>query len=110
MPFKIIAEQKRFKFELSSAGLPIADVERMGTVFWVMCCPLCGCIHDLSRQPETVGEFEPKCLLPRTHKSAYVEWVTKQPTAPAYTRISLRQRQGDVIPLDTPAERTRKAA
>lgn len=92
MPFKIKTEQARFKFELSPADLPIAQVERMGTAYWVMCCPLCGCIHDLTRHPATISEYEPRCLLPHTHKAAYVEWLTKHPTAAAYTRISLQQR------------------
>jgi hypothetical protein len=117
MPFKIEAEQKHFAFALSPDGLPVGTVEKWGGIPYLLCCPLCGMLHQIiGGSALTIGEYEPRCIIRQTHKTVYVDWVSKYPQAAQYTRVSLRQRAQDapnVIPLETPArtvKRTRRKA
>ena len=101
MPFKIVEEQKAFTFTLVN-GLPVATVERWGKGLWVLCCPLCGCIHDCSAQQKQIadgGAYEPVCLLKRTHPAAYRRWVSRFPESAQYTRIRLKLPGGMIVPL-----------
>lgn len=87
MPFIIPQEQKRFKFKIGSAGLPLSQVIRQGDSYWIGCCPLCGHAHDLSGISE--GEFEPNCLVKVLDPKTHAAWIKQYPEAADFTRVTL---------------------
>lgn len=101
MPFFIKDEQEKYKFELINS-LPIATVQKMGTAYWVMCCPLCGCIHHLLNIPLDLdgGEYQPICLLKKTHPASYAKWLSAHPETSEYSKIALKLRRPVIIPLE----------
>jgi hypothetical protein len=103
MPFKIIAEQKAFTFTLSEAALPVGKVERWGGIPYLLCCPLCGMLHEIrGGSTLTLGEYEPACIVKQTHPAAYSRWLASFPMAADYKRVSLlaqRMQTPNIIPL-----------
>lgn len=106
MPLKIVDEQKHYQFTLDTlapGGLPTAEVMTLGGVHYIACCPGCGCIHELPRTAQDGGQFEPRCLLPITHKAAYENWLSTHPEAADYRTVTLRYRKANITSLsDTP--------
>ena len=63
MPIMSKTYRKAFKWrELN--GLPVAEVFTLNGRGWILCCPLCGCLHE-TRLAQTAGAFKPDCLLRR---------------------------------------------
>lgn len=98
MPFKIPALQNTFKIELE-AGLPLASVERWGNIPYALCCPLCGCLHELPKNAQNGQEYTPICTIKGTHPHVYAAWLKSHPGAGEHTAIRLHIRGGQVIPL-----------
>lgn len=45
-------------------NVPVAAVTVLNGRGWLLCCPLCGCIHE-TRMAQTTGAYAPDCLLRR---------------------------------------------
>ncbi len=45
-------------------NVPVAAVTVLNGRGWLLCCPLCGCIHE-TRMAQTTGTYAPDCLLRR---------------------------------------------
>lgn len=92
MTYKIDAERFSFVYRVSSAGLPVAEVERWGTGYWLICCPLCGMLHNLPANVFPAEVFEPRCQLPRTHPGSYSTWIAKFPAVAGQRTVALIYR------------------
>lgn len=88
MPFKVVEAQKAFIFQTSEAGIPLAHVTRWGNGVWVMCCPLCGMLHEVLKG-QTAGEFEPECIARVTHPTVFAAWQQKHPDAIGKSTVQL---------------------
>lgn len=99
MPFKVPDAQQRFRFTLSPAELPVGKVERWGNGLWLIVCPLCGCLHDVTRLGDRATEYEPACIVRQTHPQVYRRWLVLHPLAADYTRVTLRMQTPNIIPL-----------
>ena len=98
MPFKIVAEQESFKLTTASNGLPIADVIKLGSMHYAVCCPLCGMLHEVGQVITQGAIFAPKCLLKTTHPQTYAKWLKRFPDTAQYSQIVLKQRGVDLYP------------
>lgn len=107
MTFHIKAEQAAFKFTLVD-GLPVATVERWGNGFWIVCCPLCGYIHNLPAnvRVDAIGKpFTPNCVIAKTvHRKQYHKWIDMYPQSAQFDAVTAILRPPRIIPLDTPAQ------
>lgn len=93
MPFKIVDEQRKFKWSLS-AELPIGECEQWGSALYCLCCPLCGMLHEIrGATADAVGEYQPHCIVKTTHKATYAEWLKKHPESADYSRVWLMMRR-----------------
>lgn len=99
MPFKVPVAARRFIFTLSPADLPVGKVERWGKGLWLIVCPLCGMLHDVTRLGAQATEYEPTCIVRQTHPEVYRRWLALHPLAADYTRVSLRMQTPNIIPL-----------
>lgn len=84
------SSKSRKMFELTIVdGLPQAIVENVGDTQRLSCCPLCGCMHQISgtdrRQP-----FTPLCqTLPALYKAQQVIWHKLYPAVAQYEALKL---------------------
>ena len=97
MSLKLPDEQKSFVFRLSSVGVPVAEVERVGTGLWLVCCPLCGMLHDVTGQRDGVV-IAPRCDLSLTHPWVYTAWLTLHPDAAQFQCVLLTFRRREMLP------------
>lgn len=97
MPFRIPLEVSRFRWTLDG-DTPAAQVETIGNGAWVMCCPLCGLIHDVtSKANGTI--WQPTCTSNHApvFKRIRAAWVKEHPQAADYQTVRLAYRQPAVI-------------
>lgn len=103
MPFTYPLYQKLWTLETfdtpADGPLPVANVEcwtrsnpdvtHAGR--WVMVCPCCGCLHEVSHERATAGAWDPNCQ----GRWAYLfinrrrAWLVKHPEAVAFKRVWL---------------------
>lgn len=106
MTFHIKAEQQKFTWR-ESGGHPIAEVEKWGNGYWIVCCSLCGGIHNLNAAVKvgTIGSvYKPNCAIAKTvHRHMYHAWQDAHPAARNFETVTLILRQPRIIPLDSPA-------
>lgn len=114
MPFKIVAEQSRFRVTTASNGLPIAEVVRWGTMYYTVCCSLCGCIHEVGQVVKPGATFTPKCPLKTKYPKVYAAWQKAHPAVSAHSEIVLKLREVELMPdetiISTPTEPEKRAA
>jgi hypothetical protein len=93
MPIVALQLQKQFKLTIAE-GLPQANVEMVGQVFWLRCCPLCGCTHQILGLDKSVP-YEPLCqTFPLIYKTQLVAWHKLYPDVAKYTKLNLSVRKG----------------
>lgn len=90
MPVTVTHLQKQFKLSIVD-NLPRATVAIDATngSHKVMCCPLCGCVHQIVTTDETVP-YTPLCqALPDLFKANLMSWRKLYPDAAKYKMIHL---------------------
>ena len=92
MPAFAAKQQKGFKLTLVD-GLPQAIVEDIDGSYWLGCCPLCGCTHQImdvdGKQPYT-----PLCqTLPLLYKEQQTSWRKLYPDVAQYTTLHLATKK-----------------
>lgn len=88
MPTTVEHLQKRFKLSIVD-GLPQATVELNGGVHWVMCCPLCGCSHQIMGVDES-APYTPLCQTqPLLFKAELGVWHKQYPEVSKYSTLHL---------------------
>lgn len=88
MPTTVLHLQKRFKLTIVD-GLPQAPIEMNGGVHWVMCCPLCGCSHQLRGVDEGLP-YTPLCQTqPLLFKTELAAWLKQFPEVSKYSSLRL---------------------
>ena len=92
MPASAMNLQKQFKLIITD-GLPQADVEVDGSVHWLRCCPLCGCIHQILGVDED-APYTPLCQTqPLIYKAQLVIWRKLYPDVARYATLHLKVRK-----------------
>lgn len=61
MPIISKTYRKAFRWR-ETDGAPVAAVTVLNARGWILCCPLCGCVHEV-RGGQTDGTYKPACLL-----------------------------------------------
>jgi hypothetical protein len=88
MPIVALHLQKHFKVNLLD-GLITASVTANDAGRWLMCCPLCGCTHDVSAA-DASKPYAPMCqAFPAIFKSAQVAWQKLHPEVAQYKTLRL---------------------
>jgi hypothetical protein len=91
MPTIAAHMQKKFKLTIED-GMPQATVETVGTERWLMCCPLCGSMHQLQGVDES-APYTPLCqTIPMLFKAQQLIWRKEYPDAANYTNLHLVSR------------------
>jgi hypothetical protein len=98
VPYSMVSERERFTLEMDAErGQPLASVERFGDGVWVTCCPLCGCIHDVtgSGLPQAIT---PDCIsAPGIYRKIRAEWLKLHPEAADYHTIYVTYRGSNTM-------------
>lgn len=80
--------QKKFTLTIED-DLPQAAIEIVGTGHWLMCCPLCGSVHQIQGVDEDVP-YTPTCqTVPVLYKAQQVIWQKLYPDVAPYTQLHL---------------------
>jgi hypothetical protein len=80
--------QKNFKLTIED-GLPQAAIEDIGGIYWLKCCPLCGCTHQILKINQDLP-YTPLCqTLPLVYKSHQVSWRKLYPDVAQYKTLHL---------------------
>ena len=88
MPAIAANVQKHFKVTVEN-GLLQATVEVNDEGHWLMCCPLCGCIHQLLGVNEAIP-YTPLCqTLPILFKTQQTAWHKLYPDTVNYKSLQL---------------------
>jgi len=88
MPTTSTYLQKHFVLTIEG-NLPQAAIEIIGDNHWLMCCPLCGSIHQIQGVDEDVP-YTPTCqTIPILYKAQQVIWRKLYPDAANYTQLHL---------------------
>ncbi len=98
MPMRCLDYQKRFTWEITPDGAPLADVILLGAgIPYTAACPLCGCLHELPLSTQDGQVITPRCLLKEfgsqgtSHWTVmYGAWMEAHPEAAAHTAIAVR--------------------
>lgn len=94
MPTTIDHLQKHFRLTIKD-GLPEVSIETIGEGNWLMCCPLCGCQHQILG----VDERQPYIPLCQTHpvlfKAEVTTWRKLNPQVVNYGQLHLTKDVGD---------------
>jgi hypothetical protein len=92
MPFRL-KDHAKFRWQTDIDVVPLAPAVSIGAAFYVTCCPLCGCCHELIGQTfTTIGQqavLKPRCLLREfasqgratAWKLTYEAWTAQHPDA-----------------------------
>lgn len=106
MTFHIKAEQAKFTWR-EVGGHPVSEVEKWGNGYWIVCCSLCGGIHNLNAAVKvgtTGAVYKPNCAIAKTvHRKRYHAWQDAHPRAAQFDAVTLILRPQRVIPLDNPS-------
>jgi hypothetical protein len=88
MPTTSGSMQKQFKLTIEN-GLPQAAIDTIGKDHWLLCCPLCGCMHQL--QAEKAGaSYIPLCqTVPLLYKAQSIIWNKLHPDVAIYKKLHL---------------------
>lgn len=88
MPATSAHLQKHFKLTIEE-GLPQAAIDVIGAEQWLMCCPLCGCIHQLVGVNDKVP-YAPLCqTVPSLFKVQQAAWHKLYPDIIPYKTLQL---------------------
>ncbi len=88
MPIVASHLQKHFKLDMLD-GLPSSTVTVKDIGRWLMCCPLCGCTHEVGSADES-KPYTPMCQsLPVVFKSAQTAWQKIHPEVSEYKTLRL---------------------
>lgn len=68
MPIISKTYHKAFKWR-EVEGVPAAETVVLAGRAWILCCPLCGCMHEV-RSGQVDGQYRPDCLLRRLARMA----------------------------------------
>lgn len=98
MPFSWPHEAKKYQFKLLD-NLPAAPVVQIGAGLWVVCCPLCGCIHDVTGKPDG-APVVPICTHWRPYQQRRKTWQAEHPEVKDHAAIRLVYRTAIVEPFD----------
>ncbi len=80
--------QKRFKLTLNE-GQPEGLVEATSAGNHLMCCPLCGCSHQITGV-DTSKPYTPLCQsMPAMFKAQRTEWVKLYPEVSSFKTLHL---------------------
>lgn len=106
MTFHIKAEMEKFTWTLVDQA-PVAAVEKWGNGYWIVCCPLCGYLHNISAAVKLDGTtgttYKPNCAIAqKVHRHAYHQWLEQYPQAATCDSVKLILRPPRVIPLYEP--------
>lgn len=106
MTFRIPAEIDKFTWR-EVGGHPAATVEKWGHGYWIVCCPLCGYIHNISAAVKvgtTGAVYKPNCAIAKTvHRHMYHAWQDAHPRAAQFDAVTLILRNRQPIPLNSPS-------
>ena len=84
--------QKSFKLIIEK-GLPQADVETIGAVQWLRCCPLCGSVHQIIGTLADDAPFSPLCqTVPLLFKEELVSWHKLYPDVTGHKFVHLVEK------------------
>lgn len=122
MPIMSKHYRKTFKF-FQVDGVPAAETVVLAGHAWILCCPLCGCLHEV-RGGQTEGAYRPDCLLRRLAAMPAVRgvhagadwarvlalWQSAYPAAAHDTVLLLSPAALEAAQVKRPAARPRKAA
>ena len=93
MPTTVLHLQKQFKLTFVE-DLPEAMVEVTQNEYWLRCCPLCGCTHQVVTDDEKLP-YTPLCqTVPLIYKSQQTIWRKLYPDVAKYTSVHLTIKQG----------------
>lgn len=88
MPATVLHLQKQFKLTFTE-GLPDAMVETDDGDYWLRCCPLCGCTHQIPEMNET-APYTPLCqAIPIIYKAQQTIWHKLYPEVAKYSTVHL---------------------
>jgi len=88
MPVMDMNVQKHFKLDVID-DLPSSTITLRGTQRWLVCCPLCGCTHDVSGADDT-QPYTPYCQsLPAVFRTVQVAWQKLHPEVAKYKTLRL---------------------
>lgn len=88
MPTTIQHLQKHFKLTVKD-DLPQVTVETIGEAHWLMCCPLCGCQHQIFGVDEKLP-YTPLCQTrPLMFKAEVITWRKLNPEVVKYGKLHL---------------------
>ena len=86
--------QKRFKLVIEE-GLPQANVETIGIVHWLQCCPLCGSVHQIIGDVVDSAPYTPLCqTVSMLFKAELVAWHKLYPDVTGHKFIHLVESTG----------------
>ena len=86
--------QKRFKLVIEE-GLPQANVETIGIVHWLQCCPLCGSVHQIIGDVANSAPYTPLCQTVSTlFKAELVAWHKLYPDVTNHKFVHLVEGAG----------------
>jgi hypothetical protein len=84
--------QKNFKLIIEK-GLPQADVETIGAVQWLRCCPLCGSTHQIIGTMADDSQFSPLCqTVPLLFKEELAAWRKLYPDVTNHKFVHLVEK------------------
>ena len=88
MPTVMLHLQKNFELVIHDE-LPQASVKLVDRVEWLMCCPLCGCMHQIMGVDET-QPYTPMCQsIPLLYKVQQDSWRKLHPETAQYKALYL---------------------
>jgi hypothetical protein len=86
--------QKNFKLVIEK-GLPLANVDTIGTVHWLRCCPLCGSVHQIIGDVATNAPYTPLCqTVSMLFKAELVAWQKLYPDVTNHKFVHLVESTG----------------
>ena len=80
--------QKLFKLTVKDS-FPQVTVETMGKGRWLMCCPLCGCQHQILGVDETLPYTPLRQAKPLLYKAEVSAWRKLNPEDAKYVKLHL---------------------
>lgn len=102
MPFKVEALQKVYQLDLFG-GVPVAPVTKLGAMHYVLCCPLCGCLHEVGPSVLHGSTTTPRCVVKPPHPITVANWRKAHPETANYREIVLKLREFDEVVISIPA-------
>lgn len=98
MPYSFKHAREGFSLTLDGET-PVGQVERFGGGAWLLCCPVCGCTHDVTGKPDGTT-VQPTCTaskLAHLYAPIRAKWLKEHPTVAGYSAVKLAYIQPAVI-------------